>query len=97
MYSSEKKYVLSQVSEIIGFSLPIGGKGGALGNIYLSAERIWVHHLFQACRGSLFTLRLVLFRNCFREPEDMYSVMKMTWKNEYRLHRSSISHLSIKI
>lgn len=50
-------------------------------NIYLSAERICVHHRLQACNGSFLTLRFVLLRNCFREPDDMYSVMKITWNN----------------
>lgn len=46
--------------------------------IYLSAERICVHHRFQACSGSRFTLRLVRFRNCFSDPHDIYSVINIT-------------------
>lgn len=45
---------------------------------YLSADRICVHHRFHAVREIFLTLRLVRFRNCFNEPEDMYSVMNMT-------------------
>lgn len=66
---------------------------GKAQSTHLRAERIWVHHRFQDCRGSFFTLRLVSFRNFFSEPEDMYSVMKTTcngcidkW-NGNRLHK----------
>ena len=45
---------------------------------YLKADRICVHHLFQAWSGNFFTFLLVRFRNCFRDPDDMYSVMKIT-------------------
>lgn len=44
----------------------------------LRADRICVHHRFHAVSEIFFTLRLVRFRNCFNEPEDMYSVMNMT-------------------
>ena len=46
---------------------------------YLKADNIWVHHLFHACSGGFFTFRLVLFKNCFKEPDDIYSVMNMTY------------------
>lgn len=52
--------------------------------VYLSADSICVHHLFQACRGSRFTFRLVRFKNCFKEPQDMYSVMNITWNTHAR-------------
>jgi hypothetical protein len=45
---------------------------------YLKADRICVHHLFQAGSGNFFTFLLVRFRNCFRDPDDIYSVMKIT-------------------
>lgn len=45
---------------------------------YLSADKICVHHRFHACNGSFLTFRLVRFRNCFSEPDDMYSVINIT-------------------
>ena len=53
-------------------------RGGRRRVGYLKADRIWVHHLFHDCSGGFLTLRLVLFRNCFRDPDDMYSVMNIT-------------------
>lgn len=57
--------------------IPTGSERSALCT-YLRADRICVHHRFHAVREIFFTLRLVRFRNCFSEPEDMYSVMNMT-------------------
>lgn len=48
---------------------------------YLSADRICEHHRFQACSGNFFTFRLVRFRNCLSDPEDMYSVINITCTN----------------
>lgn len=47
---------------------------------HLSADRICVHHLFHAWRGKRLTFLLVRFKNCFSDPQDIYSVMNITWK-----------------
>lgn len=44
----------------------------------LRADSICVHQRFQAFSFIILWFFLVFFRNCFRFPEDMYSVMKMT-------------------
>jgi hypothetical protein len=44
-----------------------------------------VHHLLHAGSGSLLTLRFVRLRNCFKEPEDMYSVINMTCNKKHVL------------
>lgn len=49
-----------------------------------------MHHRFHAISEIFFTLRLVRFRNCFNEPEDMYSVMNMTCGNVNNIWRTSI-------
>lgn len=49
----------------------------------LSADRICVHHRFHACSGNFFTLRFVRLRNCFSDPEDMYSVINITCREKY--------------
>ena len=56
---------------------------------YLKADRICVHHLFQAWSGNFFTFLLVRFRNCFRDPDDMYSVMKITCVCTMHHHKDS--------
>ena len=53
------------------------------GNIFqcqshLMADNICVHHLFQALSGGFFTLGFGRFKNCFKDPDDMYSVMNIT-------------------
>jgi len=48
---------------------------------YLKAERIWVHHLFQDCSWIFLLFFLVRLRNCFNDPDDMYSVIKINLGN----------------
>ncbi len=38
-----------------------------------------MHHLFQDPSWIFLLFFLVLRRNCFRDPDDMYSVMKMSY------------------
>lgn len=45
---------------------------------HLSADKICLHHRFHASSGNFLTFLLVRFRNCFNEPEDMYSVINIT-------------------
>ncbi len=68
----------------------------------LKADSICVHHLFQAWRGGFFTLRFVRFRNCFNDPDDMYSVMNITWYMflylvDYSKSRSTISSFILEV
>lgn len=46
---------------------------------HLSADKICVHHRLQACNGNFLTFRFVRFRNIFNEPDDIYSVIKITY------------------
>jgi len=37
-------------------------------------------HLVYTLSWNVLLFFFVFFRNCFNEPEDIYSVMKITWK-----------------
>ena len=55
---------------------------------YFNADRIWMQNLFQDCSWIFLKFFLVLRKNCFSEPDDMYSVMKITWKPTNKLGSS---------
>jgi hypothetical protein len=62
---------------------------------YFNADKIWMQNLFQDCSWILRMFFLVFRRNCFSEPDDMYSVMKISC-NRDRFDESQFGPESLK-
>ena len=58
-------------------------------------ETVCLMHLVYTLSWNVLLFFFVFFRNCFNEPEDIYSVMKITWKYNgglWESHKHTLSY-----